>query len=176
MSRWLLKAQAFSLIHLSETSDLYSQIISLNVSCRGIKLPRVHLLRVEITLSYPQLAYPQLSPLNENEVDRSPAEPLISRCTIGSANDELSLRRSCYYSFICGPPHRYSGSICSCDPCKTHRKTVYTNYFIIIRSRRLMIAICLVPSEAPLAKYVDDSYVKFRARGQRFIPESAWRK
>lgn len=34
-----------------------------------------------------------------------------------------------------------------------------------------MIAICLRPSEAPLAKYVDDSYVKFRARGQRFILE-----
>lgn len=34
-----------------------------------------------------------------------------------------------------------------------------------------MIAICLRPSEVPLAKYVDDSYVKFRARGQRFIFE-----
>lgn len=71
---------------------------------------------------------------------------------------------------ICGP-HRYSPSICSCDPYKAHRRTVYTNYFIIIRSRRLMIAICLKLSEVPLAKYVDDSYVKFWARGQRFILE-----
>jgi len=34
-----------------------------------------------------------------------------------------------------------------------------------------MIVICLRPSEVPLAKYVDDLYVKFRARGQRFILE-----
>lgn len=34
-----------------------------------------------------------------------------------------------------------------------------------------MIAICLKLSEVPLAKYVDDSYVKFWARGQRFILE-----
>lgn len=34
-----------------------------------------------------------------------------------------------------------------------------------------MIAICLKLSEVPLTKYVDDSYVKFWARGQRFILE-----
>jgi len=116
------------------------------------------------------LAYPQLS-IWWKRGRSSGAEPLISRCTIGSANDELSLHRSCYYGFIY-ELHCYFPSICSCDSYKTHRKkTVYTNYFIIIRSRRLMIAICLRSSEVPLAKYVDDSYVKFWARGQRFILE-----